>query len=224
MSADSIPTKERKAAQRRAGIAARNALAPAEREAYSRAIADAILESAFYQEARTLLLYAAVGGEANLSALAERAARDGKTVCYPVCRPGHAMDALSPLTPEAWTEGAYHIPAPDPARSRLVPPEELDLVVAPCAAFDAACRRVGMGGGYYDRYLPRCVRAKKVAAAFSCQRVEEAAADAWDVPLDAVFTEAGSFGETFVLSEKLLADVSSYLDGHYICSDFHGKS
>lgn len=184
---------ERKAAQRRAGMKARNALSPAEREAYSRAIAAAILKSAAYREARTLLLYAAVGGEVCLAALAEQAVRDGKTVSYPVCRPGHLLDALSPLTPEAWVEGKYHIPAPDPAHSRLILPEELDLVVAPCAAFDAACRRVGMGGGYYDRYLPRCVHAKKIAAAFSCQRVEEAAADSWDVPLDAVVTENGCF-------------------------------
>ena len=55
--------------------------------------------------------------------------------------------------------------------------------------FDEACRRLGMGGGFYDRYLPKCVNAGIVAVAFECQKAKEVPAEAWDKPVDAVFTE-----------------------------------
>ena len=62
-------------------------------------------------------------------------------------------------------------------------------MLVPCTAFDAACRRVGMGKGYYDRYLPRCRNAVALGVAFEAQRVSEAAADEQDRRLDGFVTE-----------------------------------
>ena len=56
--------------------------------------------------------------------------------------------------PDGWEVGAYGIRTPVLERAALIRPEALDLVLVPCTAFDAVCRRVGMGKGYYDRYLP----------------------------------------------------------------------
>ena len=75
------------------------------------------------------------------------------------------------------------------ALSREIPPDQIDLVVCPGTAFDPACRRMGMGGGYYDRFLPKCTRARIVMVAFEAQKVDEIPADAWDQPVEQVFTE-----------------------------------
>ena len=85
--------------------------------------------------------------------------------------------------------GAYGIRTPALERAALIRPEALDLVLVPCTAFDAACRRVGMGKGYYDRYLPRCRNAVTLGVAFEAQRVPEAAADEQDRRLDGFVTE-----------------------------------
>ena len=69
-------------------------------------------------------------------------------------------------------------------------------MLVPCTAFDAACRRVGMGKGYYDRYLPRCRNAVLLGAAFEAQRVEQAAVDAHDQRLDGFVTEEGIYRGT----------------------------
>ena len=190
-----MDTAAEKAAQRRAGIAARRALSAADRAAANAALCRRIAQLRCFREARTLLAYAAFGGEADLSALLAEAERLGKTVAYPVCGEGFTLTAAVP-GPDGWETGAYGIRTPILARSRLLAPEELDLVLVPCTAFDAACRRVGMGKGYYDRYLPRCQNAVTLGAAFEVQRVERAAVDPHDRQLDSYATEEGIYRGT----------------------------
>ena len=84
-----------------------------------------------------------------------------KTLAYPVCGEGFSLTAAVPR-PDGWEVGLYGIRTPILSRSEVLRPDQLDLVLVPCTAFDTACRRVGMGKGYYDRYLPRCTRAVKL--------------------------------------------------------------
>ena len=179
---------EQKAAQRKAGIAARRALSDTERTRSNAALCARIMALDCFKKAENILLYAAFGGEADLSALAVEAARQGKTPAYPVCGEGFSLTAAVP-GPDGWEVGAYGIRTPVLERAALVRPEALDLVLVPCTAFDAACRRVGMGKGYYDRYLPRCRNAVALGVAFEAQRVPEAAADEQDRRLDGFVTE-----------------------------------
>jgi 5-formyltetrahydrofolate cyclo-ligase len=46
-----------------------------------------------------------------------------------------------------------------------------------------------MGGGYYDRYLPGCTGAARIAVAFEVQKADEIPSDENDCPVDAVVTE-----------------------------------
>ena len=180
--------QSRKAEQRRAGIAARKALPQAERAAANAAICARILELPCFRRAKNLLVYAAFGGEVDLSALAEEAARQGKTVAYPVCGEGFTLTAAVP-GPDGWEVGAYGIRTPNLERAEIIQPEALDLILVPCTAFDGACHRVGMGKGYYDRYLPRCKSAVTLGVAFEAQRVPDAAVEAHDQRLDGFVTE-----------------------------------
>ena len=124
------------------------------------------------------------------------AARQGKQVAYPVCGEDFRLTAAVPAPADGWEVGAYGIRTPILARAEICPPEALDLILVPCTAFDAACRRVGMGKGYYDRYLPGCTRAVKIGAAFEAQRVPRAAVGPCDQQLDAFVTEKGIYRGT----------------------------
>lgn len=176
-----------KQAQRKRGIQVRNALPAGERAEYSRRICEKIAGLDAFRQAESVLLYAAFRAEASLDPLLPAA---GKRLAWPVCLPECQMAAAVPLGPEGWETGAYGIRAPVLAHSLVVPPEALDLVLVPCTAFDPACRRVGMGKGYYDRYLARCSRAVKLGVAFQCQQVERAAVEAHDLRLDGFITES----------------------------------
>lgn len=187
-----MDTAAEKAAQRKAGIAARRALSEADRAAANAALCRRIAQLRCFREAQTLLAYAAFGGEADLSALLAEAERLGKTVAYPVCGEGFTLTAAVP-EPDGWEAGAYGIRTPILSRAEILPPEALDLILVPCTAFDAACGRVGMGKGYYDRYLPRCTKAAKIGIALEVQRVAHAAVDEHDQRLDAFVTERGLY-------------------------------
>jgi 5-formyltetrahydrofolate cyclo-ligase len=132
------------------------------------------------------MIYDHVAGELSLDSLLEHPAAAGKCFCYPLCVSRTEMIAM---VPGAWQTGAYGIREPVRALSREIPPDQIDLVVCPGTAFDPACRRMGMGGGYYDRFLPKCTRARIVMVAFEAQKVDEIPADAWDQPVEQVFTE-----------------------------------
>lgn len=170
--------------QRRAGIAARRAIGPAARAAYNAAICAHIEGSAVFQNAKMLLTYRAMPEEADLSALAMH----GKTAAYPRCTGPGLMEARVPIG-GAFIRGAFGIWEPDPARSELLAPEDIELVLVPCSAFDLSGGRAGMGGGYYDRFLPACKHAVKLLVAYEAQRAEAVVLDAHDVRMDAAVTE-----------------------------------
>ena len=176
----------RRKALRKRMIQARNALTPEERAQRSARAVALLAESPLFRSARTVMIYDHVAGELSLDSLLEHPAAAGKCFCYPLCVSRTEMIAM---VPGAWQTGAYGIREPVRALSREIPPDQIDLVVCPGTAFDPACRRLGMGGGYYDRFLPKCTRARIVMVAFEAQKVDEIPADAWDQPVEQVFTE-----------------------------------
>lgn len=179
--------------QRVQAIRARESILPEKRQLLSHAIAKRILQSDAFQNARYILSYRAVRAEVDLSEVDEAARQLGKTIAYPLCLNDAEMAALCPDSSEAWRLGRYGIPEPILERSVRIGPEDLDLVLCPCAAFDEAGNRIGMGGGYYDRFLPGCPRAVIAAVAFEVQRSSALETKNWDYPMEFVFTEKGVY-------------------------------
>ena len=174
---------------RGAKIRARDSLSPEERGERSERIVQRILRSEAFQNAETVMIYKAVRGEVRLEALENAPEAKGKRFVYPRCVSSTDMIALLPQGDNAWSSGYFGIAEPVPERSAEIPPEKIDLVICPCTVFDAKCHRMGMGAGFYDRFLPRCTNARIAAAAFACQRTPAVPAAAWDRPMDMVFTE-----------------------------------
>jgi len=87
-------------------------------------------------------------------------------------------------------EAGYHgIPEPRDHCSAIAA-ETIEWVLVPGVAFDADGRRLGYGGGYYDRLLP-LLRAQvpRVAGAFEGQLVDAVPAAPHDVGVDCIVTE-----------------------------------
>jgi len=93
------------------------------------------------------------------------------------------IGTLTELKPSRWC-----LMEPNYTADRVVGPDRLDLVVAPVLAFDRNGGRLGLGGGYYDRFLDQC-ECPKVGLAFAFQEVPEVPREPHDVLLDIVITE-----------------------------------
>lgn len=146
---------------------------------------------------RILAGYFGIRGEIDLTKLLVEQAADGTRIAMPILdrhRPGSMhFRVWSPGAPLC--RNAFGIPEPC-QDARRVWRRELDVVLVPLVAFDASGHRLGMGGGYYDRYFaPRLhstgKRPRLIGIAHAFQQVPCVERQPWDVPLDAVITEAG---------------------------------
>lgn len=82
--------------------------------------------------------------------------------------------------------------SPDPSKATLVDPKDIDLAIVPLLAYDLHGYRLGYGGGYYDRYLPKLSsKCKKIGHAIKELEVKRLPIEIHDYPLDAILTPQG---------------------------------
>ena len=106
-----------------------------------------------YRAAHTLFCFVGTAHEPDTLPLIRQALADGKRVAVPLCTGPGKMQARQITTPADLTgTGAFGIlePLPD---CPVIAKSHIDFALVPCLACDATGRRLGHGGGYYDRYL-----------------------------------------------------------------------
>lgn len=185
--------KEERKALRKSKIAARDALTPQERVDLSKSIVSRIVSSEVFRSAKTVLIYRATRGEVRLEALEAAPEAADKRLAFPLCISNSEMIALLPEGPDAWQEGYCGIQEPVREKSLEIPPDEIDLVICPCTVFDEKCGRMGMGAGFYDRYLEKCVNSRVVSVAFEVQKADCIPMAEWDKSMEMTFTDGGVY-------------------------------
>lgn len=134
--------------------------------------------------------YMPIGSEADPSEIMRRAAGRGFAIALPCVE----MPA-APLVFRLWTLGEALVDGPHGTRepAKEAPSAIPELVIVPLLAFDKVGRRLGYGGGYYDRTLAslreKAPATVAVGLAFSAQEVDELPEDGGDQRLDWVVTE-----------------------------------
>ena len=170
----------------------RRALTPEQQTQFALHAADRMMAYPPVLLAQTVAVFLSFDGELDTRPLIDQLWRAGKRVYLPV---------LHPFSPGNLLFLHYH-PSSDLVVNRLnirepkldvrdvLPLSQLDVLVTPLVAFDAAGQRLGMGGGFYDRTLQnwRQHRLQPVGYAHDCQQVDALPTEQWDIPLPAVIT------------------------------------
>ena len=172
-------------------VTERDALTAAIRADASKAIARAIAALGSYARARVVLLTLPLRNEWDATLLLDDALAAGKVVVLPRVDATARMLRLHRIDDRVRDVEPGHLGIPEPLRScAAVASAEIDWVLVPGVAFDAAGRRMGYGGGYYDRLLPTLdPHAPRVAGAFEMQVVAAIPTAPHDLRVDAVVTE-----------------------------------
>ena len=160
-------------------------------EAPSR-IAGHVLSAVPLEPPRCVAGYVSFGSEVDPAELLSRLSAAGFSCALPRVDVRHA-----PLVFKLWQPGDKLIAGTHGTREPLpdAPDCRPDIVLVPLLAFDAAGRRLGYGGGYYDRTLA-ALRADggqvlAVGVAFSAQEAQDLPENEFDQRLDWVVTEKG---------------------------------
>ena len=178
---------------RRRMLACRRALSVEERASRSAVITEKLLSLDAVQKARTVFAYAAMKDEVQTESLIASLLDRGKRVAIPLVIGKRSMEAALVPSMDALETGAYGILTVRAEQREILPPQEIDCVIVPGVAFGLDGSRLGMGGGYYDAFLPRAERAVRVAAAFQCQISEDIPSLPYDCGVDWIVTEQGVF-------------------------------
>jgi 5-formyltetrahydrofolate cyclo-ligase len=172
-------------------VAARDTLAPQWRAEASGAIARRIAQMPEFARARVLMVTLPFRSEWDATLLARAALAAGRIVAAPRVDPVARMLRVLRIVDLARDVEPGYRGIPEPrAACPPIPLAEIDWILVPGLAFDTSGRRLGYGGGFYDRLLPLLPRAApRVAGAFELQVVAAVPASPHDVAVDWIVTE-----------------------------------
>ena len=174
------------AAKRRARVAARAARANCD-PAVGQLLTAHVLAEFSMQPGTAVAGFWPLTGEIDIRPLLFGLHERGHSIMLPVTPPPGL-----PLTFRRWHPDAAMMPGPF---GTWAPREGIetvpDLLLVPLLAFDRKGRRLGYGGGYYDRTLAGLPDARTLGCAFAAQELDVVPAGDYDARLHAVATEGG---------------------------------
>ena len=136
-----------------------------------------------YQNAATVYGYLPYNQEVRTVPMLEQAMKDGKRVAVPKCYGDEMrfiyMDDLSKVE-----KGYANIP--EPIADEPVADDKTALVLMPGMAFTKDGKRMGYGGGFYDKFLAAEPEHPTVALCYDFQMVESLPTEEYDIPVDCV--------------------------------------
>lgn len=186
--------KQAKKDLRKSILAIRRGLTQQEVASGSDRLAEHLCSWPVYQNAKNIMLYLAMPDEPHMDKVISHALAAGKTICVPHMRETRGlMDAAIISNLNDLVVGQFNLLVPNPETLKLLEPSELDLIIVPGVAFAKNGRRLGMGAGYYDRFLLKAIKAELIGAAWAAQILDSVPTDAHDRPVNYLLTETGIF-------------------------------
>lgn len=156
----------------------------AEIVAKSACLGEKFLSSELYRSARTIYGYLPYNQEVRTVPILQRALEDGKKVAVPKVY-GDTMRFI--YLPDFSRVAKGYAGIPEPIDDGPVASDRNALVLMPGLAFDRQGRRIGYGGGFYDRFLSEEPNHPTVALCYEFQVFPEIETDDYDIPVDCVF-------------------------------------
>lgn len=154
-------------------------------------IFDLFFSSELYKNSNLFLVYVSFGSEADTRNIINKIIGDKKRVAVPKCTGKGIMTFIEIKSLDELIPGKYGIPEPEYNDTARIDNYSGAVCLTPGAAFDIAGKRIGYGGGYYDRYLsvrPDILRAGICYSEFLFDAVPS---EQHDISVSYIITEKG---------------------------------
>lgn len=164
----------------------RRSISEIEREMKSHRIFSKLMELPEFQTAQKILVHLSKGEEVVTHFMVQRWLQTEKTLFVPKVKDDHFIACRL----DHWEDlefGAYGVLEPSEV-IEIGHPSEIDLILVPGLAFTPSGVRLGMGKGYYDRFLKH-TKATKIGLAYEEQIVNELPKESHDVDMDIIITD-----------------------------------
>ena len=161
----------------------------AERDRQSALICRHILLSEAFRRARVIGGYVPLLREADVTQVLQETLACGKVLALPRCGCPPEMTLHRVTDLRCLVHGPYGL-LESAAEMEIIAPDALDLLIVPLEGIDPRGRRLGKGGGYYDRLLAQ-TDVLTIGTALTSQWAEHIPSDPWDVPLKSCVDEHG---------------------------------
>ncbi len=158
------------------------------RKRKSEKITRLLIQHKAFQEAKSLMIYASLPSEVQTRKLISQALLLKKRVYLPSIDEKKLRISLYRIRniKKDLLKGAYGIPEPKRLKRHLGKPNHLDLIIIPGLAFDLKGGRLGRGKGYFDRFLMKTKKIKKIGIAFKEQIALKIPMSRLDVKMDEI--------------------------------------
>ncbi len=188
-------TLQQKATYRQQLRRRRATLSPGTRKRAAFRLARRLLGTGILRRGGHLGVYLAAGSELSLAPFMALAQQHDCTLYAPIVPPHGRIMRFAALTEKKrrWRCNRFGI-LEFVSRPTVAAPT-LHTVLVPLIGFDAQCRRLGQGGGFYDNSFTATGwrRPRLIGIAFECQRVAALPLEAHDQALSAVITEKRTY-------------------------------
>jgi 5-formyltetrahydrofolate cyclo-ligase len=179
----------KKSSIRRDLLSKRLCLSLEEVDKTSNEITQNLLRLRHFRNALTVVLYFPIKNEVRTESIFRGAKELRKEIYFP-CIEGSHLEFRKVSDLNELESGSFGIPEPrrDSAKVDIM---DIDLVVIPGIAFDRFGRRLGYGGGYYDRALFEIDKKRRVGLAYNFQILDSIPIETGDEEVGLVITESG---------------------------------
>lgn len=165
----------------------RRELSPDVRREMDERIFQKVVHSDWFRRADTLLLYISCKGEPDTQRILQEAFAQNKQVAVPRCLADGIMEFIRIGSLSDLEAGAYGIPEPTGSEQLVLTDRTVCLV--PAVGFTADGKRLGQGGGYYDRFLAAYPHLQTAGICYQCCLCEDLPCEAHDRTVDIVITD-----------------------------------
>jgi 5-formyltetrahydrofolate cyclo-ligase len=153
-----------------------------------RLITKRLAELSKIDNADTVLLFSSIGSEPDTRFFADELHKKGINAAYPKCGENGEMTFYIVNSHDKLKSGKYGIAEPEENIADIPEITDKTVCIVPGLAFTADGKRLGYGGGYYDRFLSknRVITVGLTYERCICNQINK---ENFDIPVDYILTE-----------------------------------